>query len=73
MLCADQLRGAAYEKVMAQQLVNVGSEYEKLGPMKPETVKILDDFYQPFVEQFAEILQDRRFLWLDTYPPKPSR
>jgi hypothetical protein len=64
--------GETRDEVLGHGLVNVGSEYDKVGPMKPETVKILDEFYQPFVNKFAEMLQDERFLWKDTYPAKPD-
>ena len=45
---------------------NVGTvEYQKVGAMLPETAKVLDDFYRPFIHQFADMLNDKRFLWLD--------
>ncbi|KAK7102837.1 hypothetical protein V1264_021003 [Littorina saxatilis] len=69
-LDVDKLNGTDLATVVEHQLSNVGSEYEKLGPMLPETVKILDEFYQPFVHKFAEILRDDRLLWKDVYPPK---
>ena len=67
---ADPLNATALDKVAERSNVNTGNKYERLGPMKPETVKILDEFYQPFVDKLSEILQDPRFLWKDVYPPK---
>ena len=67
---ADPLNATALGIVTETSRANVGEGYDSLGPMKPETVKILDEFYQPFVDKFAEILQDPRFLWKDVYPPK---
>ncbi|XP_076448501.1 uncharacterized protein LOC143285156 [Babylonia areolata] len=57
------------EAIVAQSKVNVGAEYDKVGPMKPETARILDEFYQPFVDQLAHMLNDPRFLWRDVYTP----
>ncbi|KAL8606210.1 hypothetical protein ACOMHN_043428 [Nucella lapillus] len=56
------------EKIEDIPIVNSGSEeYQKYGSMLPETKHILDKFYQPFVDQFAKILNDQRFLWKDVY------
>nr|KAG5708484.1 hypothetical protein BaRGS_026211 [Batillaria attramentaria] len=52
--------------VLAQEKYNIGEMYEKVGKMLPETKLILDQFYQPFIYQFAEIMNDSRFLWADT-------
>ena len=55
------------DKLMKIPTVNSGShEYNKYGQMLDKTKKALDEFYQPFVTQFAEILQDDNFLWRDT-------
>nr|KAG5708489.1 hypothetical protein BaRGS_026216 [Batillaria attramentaria] len=40
--------------------------YKEFGPMLPETVDMLNDFYEPFVDKFAEILNDEKFMWRDT-------
>ncbi|XP_033119816.1 carbohydrate sulfotransferase 15-like [Anneissia japonica] len=34
-----------------------------LGPMLPETRKLLDDFYKPFMKDLAEALEDKRYIW----------
>lgn len=52
-------------EVIEHDKVNVGSLYDELGPMIPETADILNDFYEPFIDKFAEILNDQRFLWRD--------
>ena len=63
---ADQLNGTLMEKVAGKKAANQGTaEYKKIGHMLPETKRILDDFYQPFITRLAEILNDKRFLWLD--------
>ena len=63
---AAQLNGTLMEKVAGKKAVNQGTaEYKKIGHMLPETKKILDDFYQPFITRLAEMLNDKRFLWLD--------
>ena len=61
------LNGSELEEVIGHSLINVGSQYEQLGPMKSQTVVALDEFYDPFVHMTADILKDKRFLWKDTY------
>ncbi|KAK7102836.1 hypothetical protein V1264_021002 [Littorina saxatilis] len=39
---------------------------KEFGSMVPETVDLLNDFYEPFVDKFAEMLNDERFMWGDT-------
>ena len=52
---------------MHMSAVNPGTyNYIKYGRMLNKTKKALDEFYQPFITKFAEILQDDRFLWRDT-------
>ncbi|KAK7097482.1 hypothetical protein V1264_004454 [Littorina saxatilis] len=54
-------------KISEKDVSNSGArEYKSVGAMLPETKAILDKFYQPFINQFAEILNEKRFLWLDT-------
>lgn len=61
------VNGTQYETdIFTESVHNQGAMYTKLGPMKPETEAILNDFYAPFVMKFAEILNDERFLWMDT-------
>jgi hypothetical protein len=60
--------GEDRDSVMGHSIVNSGAEeYSKLGPMKPETIRILDKFYEPFVRKMAQLLDDDRFLWRDVY------
>ena len=40
-----------------------------IGPMLPETKKLLYAFYQPFVRRLAAMLGDRRFLWPEVQLP----
>ncbi|XP_070202059.1 carbohydrate sulfotransferase 15-like [Littorina saxatilis] len=62
------LNSTEMDRVMGHEIVNSGaSEYEKYGGMLTETKHILDDFYQPFIHKFAELLADDRFLWEDVY------
>lgn len=37
-----------------------------LGPMLPATKKLLRDFYQPFNQKLAKVLDNNAFLWSDT-------
>ncbi|XP_025106756.1 carbohydrate sulfotransferase 15-like [Pomacea canaliculata] len=54
--------------VMEHVTVNVGDLYEKLGPMLPETISVLNEFYEPFNQQLAQLLDDEQFLWRDITP-----
>ncbi|KAL8558831.1 hypothetical protein ACOMHN_031760 [Nucella lapillus] len=60
------LNSTAMENVMRFLPMNAGGkEYQKFGSMLDKTKKLLDDFYQPFVDQFADMLGDERFRWKD--------
>lgn len=37
----------------------------KVGSMLPETERILHQFFQPFINRLADLLDDQRFLWND--------
>ena len=52
-------------RIIGHWTINVGQNYETVGPMLPETIKILNEFYKPFVLRLSELLGDERFLWKD--------
>ena len=54
------------DNVVLREMVNVGG-YDRIGAMLPQTVKLLDEFYQPFINKLAQILQEDLFLWKDVY------
>ena len=47
--------------------VNANRYSYDIGPMQASTRKALDDFYQPFNEALAHIMEDQRFLWKDIH------
>ncbi|PVD22329.1 hypothetical protein C0Q70_18139 [Pomacea canaliculata] len=51
--------------VLAQQPKNKGVHTVSAGPMLPETRKILETFYKPFIQRFASMVGDDKFLWKD--------
>ena len=50
---------------LTQVTTNIGQYYDKVGPMLPETIEVLNEFYKPFVLRLHELLGDDRFLWKD--------
>ena len=46
------------------QVKNAGKHYD-VGPMLPDTEKLLQEFYRPFIHRLAAIIGDKRFLWED--------
>ena len=67
MTCPVSLDRTEMNKLTMVKALNTGSErYIKYGSMLEKTKKALDEFYQPFITKLAEILQDKRFLWLNT-------
>ncbi|XP_025108548.1 carbohydrate sulfotransferase 15-like isoform X2 [Pomacea canaliculata] len=64
-----KLNGTVMKGVLDDVKLKAGILYEKVGPMMPETMDILNDFYEPFMENLADILQDERFLWRDMEIP----
>ncbi|XP_076448652.1 carbohydrate sulfotransferase 15-like [Babylonia areolata] len=60
------LNATSMERLLGFQPVNTGAAgYKKYGNMLDKTKKILDDFYQPFIDQLADMLGDERFRWKD--------
>ena len=55
--------GAGLAEVLSGSRQNVGSR--SVGPMLPETERMLRDFFRPFVARLADLLGDQRFLWKD--------
>ena len=65
-LClAAKLDKKLMEPVVTHVTTNVGVYYDTVGPMLPETIEILNEFYKPFVLRLHELLGDDRFLWKD--------
>ena len=53
------------KRVVGHWAINVGGSYDKVGPMLPETIEILNEFYKPFVLRLHQLLGEERFLWKD--------
>lgn len=68
LTCAASMTKEEKDVVMEHVTVNVGDLYEKLGPMLPETISVLNEFYEPFNQQLAQLLDDEQFLWRDITP-----
>ena len=64
---ADPLNDTAMQEVVQSNVRNQARR--NIGPMLPETEKLLHAFYQPFVRRLAAMLEDRRFLWPEVQPP----
>ena len=65
-LClAAKLDKKLMEPVVTHVTTNVGVYYDTVGPMLPETIEILNEFYKPFVLRLHQLLGDDRFLWKD--------
>ena len=50
-------------KMVKTSKQNVG--HHNVGPMLPETKKILQEFFRPFIARLAVLLGDSKFLWND--------
>ena len=61
-LAAEEAEDA---RSMTRDMVNVGRNYDTVGPMLPETIRVLNEFYKPFVLRLHQLLGDDRFLWKD--------
>ena len=62
---AAALRLGHMKHIVIHWTINVGQYYDKVGPMLPETIEILNEFYKPFVLRLHQLLGDDRFLWKD--------
>lgn len=59
------LNDTLLEAIAEHDSSNVGVNYGVVGPMLPETIAVLNEFYEPFIHRLAELLQDNKFLWKD--------
>lgn len=59
----ETLSDKAINRICNSRAQNVNSKTK--FPMLNATVEILSDFYRPYNEDLAALLQDDRFLWLD--------
>ena len=59
------LRKLEMRPILTQVSTNIGKYYDEVGPMLPETIEILNEFYKPFVLRLHELLKEDRFLWKD--------
>ncbi len=57
-----QERGVVAHLVELRQAMG---EYKPYPKMLEETREILDDFYRPYNQDLAGMLEDKRFLYLD--------
>ena len=64
-LCDLAAEEAEDARSMTRDMVNVGRNYDTVGPMLPETIRVLNEFYKPFVLRLHQLLGDDRFLWKD--------
>ncbi|KAG2451726.1 hypothetical protein HYH02_003506 [Chlamydomonas schloesseri] len=58
-----------WDVIMAMKTRNKNSD--KYKPMLPETRAMLEEFYRPYNERLAHVLNDDRWLWRD--PPKAPK
>ncbi|XP_076468882.1 carbohydrate sulfotransferase 15-like [Babylonia areolata] len=61
----SSLRKTQMRPILTHVSTNIGQNYDVVGPMLPETIEILNEFYKPFVLRLYELLEDERFLWKD--------
>lgn len=45
---------------MSKEVMNKG----KKNPLSDKTIRALDDFYRPYNKRLAELLNDKRYLYL---------
>ena len=62
---SETLGEKAMHFVTSHKAINQGKAIGHLGPMLPETERLLRDFYQPFVRRLAAMTGDDKFLWTD--------
>ncbi|XP_071508356.1 carbohydrate sulfotransferase 15-like [Diadema antillarum] len=59
----EELPKESIVRLCARAKQNVNKR--RKAPMLKKTAQILRDFYRPYNEELANLLQDKRFLWLD--------
>ncbi len=58
-----ELPSAFYDAVSSADILNSRTAGRRVPEMEEETRKLLTEFYQPYNQDLAELLHDRRFLW----------
>ncbi|XP_076455667.1 carbohydrate sulfotransferase 15-like [Babylonia areolata] len=69
----DSLSDEQLRRLTTSNVRNKGKLVTKTAPMLPETERVLQEFYQPFIWRFAAMLNDKRFLWTDLTSRKNNR
>ena len=60
---SGEASNATMEDIAQLEKQRVGHKKDEVAPMLPETQRMLDEFYRPYNQRLAAILQDRKFLW----------
>ncbi|KAL8595211.1 hypothetical protein ACOMHN_043364 [Nucella lapillus] len=70
----DKISELNLKNIVWQDIRNQGHLSKSTGPMLPETWRLLEQFYRPFIRRLAAMLGDRKFLWddVDLHPHKPA-
>ena len=62
-LLSDPVDEAGMQRLSKASAKMVGDH--RVGPMLPETYRLLHHFFRPFIARLADLLGDPRFLWTD--------
>ena len=66
LLSLDYLSDEVSMHIRKHDAVNTRKDSTNhIGPMLPETRQLLLDFYAPFNQELAELLNDDKYLWND--------
>ena len=60
---SDHLDEKLVQEIEKIPAFNTGNH--DVGPMLPETEKVLSQFFRPFMKRLSDLLHDPRFLWND--------
>ena len=55
----------AWRSILRRGVANTAARRGDSLPMLPETKRLLDDFYRPFNRDLAQMLNDKRFTWVE--------
>ena len=53
------------QRILKLNKKNVSAKKRKTGPMLMTTKTILDNFYQPYNQDMADLMKDQRYLFLE--------
>ena len=64
-MVSGTLNSTELQAITLPEVHNRGQHYSRTGPMLKETRTLLDDFYRPYNQLLANLVNDPDLLWME--------